>query len=295
MLPDPALKAVYPKATWLYVYRDFSASDEDRRAERVMLRFGVSSWPQHFLVDPRTWETLADTGRSKESFLRAFEGARVERQRSLEAHTELRAAEARAVALEEKGTVALAREGIDDEDIVVRNRALAILAKKDAPAVAKRALKLLEVENDPFRYEVCRILKEEADPAAEAALADLVREPKGSRNPNVLRIRAVEALGACGTPASVEVIAPFARSGEYFNGLTAISIDALLSIAKRHRKANAAVEAVLRESYPVPPADDEARARTACIALAKKIHAALGVKSPFPDPYDAKARERLMR
>lgn len=295
MLPDPALKAVYAKATWLYVYRDFSGSEVDRRAERVLLRFGVSSWPQHFLVDPATWETLADTGRSKESFLSAFDRARVERQRSMDVHTGLRAAEARALALEEKGTVALAREGIDDQDIVVRNRALAILATKDAASVAKRALKLLEVENDPFRYEVCRILKEQADPAAEAALADVVREPKGSRNPNVLRIRAVEALGACGTPESVEVIAPFARSGEYFNGLTGISIDALLAIAKRHRKARPAVEAVLKKGYPMPPADGEARAMAACVALAKRIHAALESKSPFPDPYDAKAREKLMR
>ncbi len=295
MLPDPALRAVYGKATWLYVYRDFSGSESDRRAERVLLRLGVSSWPQHFLVDPTTWETLADTGRSKESFLRAFEQARVAGRGAPDAHRRLRDAEARAIALEEGGSVALAQKGIDDEDIVVRNRALAILAKRDVKSIAKRALRLLEVENDPFRYEVCRILKEQADPDSASALCGIVREPKGSRNPNVLRIRAVEALGTCGTADSVEAIAPFAASGEYFNGLTGISIDALVAIAARHPKTKGAVRATLKRGYPVPPADGEARAMAACTALARKIHAALGEKGAFPDPYDGRAREKLMR
>jgi hypothetical protein len=237
LLPDPALKAVYEKATWLYVYRDFSGSEADRRAERVLLRFGVSSWPQHFLVDPNTWETLADTGRSVATFLPAVEGARVEKTRSPEANTKLREAEARAVALEENGTVALARKGIDDED--------------------------------------CRILKEQADPDSAPALAALAKEPKGSRNPNVLRIRAVEALGACGGPREVETIAPFAQSGEYFNGLTGISIDALLAIADRHPKSKSAVRAALKQGYPTPPADGEPRATAACTALTNKIEKAL--------------------
>ena len=59
MLPNPALKETYDKIVWVYVYRDFSKSKEDRAAERISMRFGVSSWPQIFLVDPRDDEGRA--------------------------------------------------------------------------------------------------------------------------------------------------------------------------------------------------------------------------------------------
>ena len=101
---------------------------------------------------------------------------------------------------------------------------------------------LLQVPNDPFRYSVCAALKDAADPKANQALEAIVEEPRDSLNPNVLRMRAVQALGVCGDAGSVEVIAPHAQSGAYFNGLTGVSIDALVAIAKRHRKARAAVD-----------------------------------------------------
>ena len=44
MLPNPALKKNYDQVVWVYVYRDFSKSERDRAAERISLRFGVTSW-----------------------------------------------------------------------------------------------------------------------------------------------------------------------------------------------------------------------------------------------------------
>jgi hypothetical protein len=46
LLPDVALKPTYSNVFWLYVYRDFSNSVEDRAAERTSLRFGLISWPE---------------------------------------------------------------------------------------------------------------------------------------------------------------------------------------------------------------------------------------------------------
>jgi HEAT repeat protein len=176
----------------------------------------------------------------------------------------------------------------------VRYRALEILAEKKPEVVVKRAVELLQVPNDPFRYLVCQVLAKKADPQAADALEALVREPKDSLNPNVLRIRAVQALAACGDADSVAAIAPHATSGVYFNGLTGVAIDALAAIAKRLPAVRKKVAATLRTGYPMPPEDGDARKLRACTALAKRIHAALADPRPFPATYDATARAALM-
>ena len=61
---------------------------------------------------------------------------------------------------------------------------------------------------------------------------------------------AVRALSTCGDLASVTAIAPFARSGAYFNGLTGTAIDALAAIAKRDPAARAAVRRVVEQLAP---------------------------------------------
>ena len=294
MLPNPQLKAEYDKVIWVYVYRDFSKSEADRAAERISLRFGVTSWPQLFLVDPSSMKILKHTGRQVESFQRAVGAANVSRRMPLKFADRLAAAEARAIALEKKPSVKLATAGIDDEDIVVRTRALEYLAEKKPAIIAKRAHELLEVPNDPFRYAVCKVLQEAKAGDARKPLESIVADPKPSLNPNVLRIRAVQALSTCGNAQSVEVIAPHARSGAYFNGLTRISIDALAAIAARDKKARKKVDAVLREAYPDPPKKDaNAREMRACVALAKHIHKKRGDKRPFPSEYDASAVKKL--
>ncbi len=296
LLPNAALAPAYERAVWLYVYRDFSGNDADRAADRVCLRLGMSAYPQHLLIDPATLDRLGDTGRTVESFLRETGRVKVSRAASAEAVDGLRRADARADALEKSGSAAEARKALDDGDVLVRLRALEILEAKGPAPVVPRAAALLAEPNDALRYVVCAALKKAADPAAAPALEAVVKEPRDSLNPNVLRIRAVEALGACGTADSVAVIAPLAASGEFLNGLTRISVDALAAIAARVKGARAAVRDALARAYP-PPAAEAAQAR-ACTALAKAVHDALekvtGRKVPFPAEYDAAARRRLV-
>ena len=136
--------------------------------------------------------------------------------------------------------------------------------------------------NDPFRYTVCKVLKDAGDTKAAAALEALVTKPEQSRNPNVLRIRAVQALATCGTAKSVDVVAPWAQTGAYFNGLTGIAVDTLAALAKRHKSARKKVDAALKKAYPPVPVQREARAMRACVALAKRVHKARGSKRSFP-------------
>lgn len=295
MLPNRALETAYDQVVWVYVYRDFSRRGQDRDAERTSWRFGVTSWPQLFLADPASLKILAHTGRKPESFLAAVARTKVDKTRSQAAVEKTQAAEARADKLEKGGSVKLARQGIDEDDIVVRYLSLRILAKKAPKDIAARARELLAVPNDPFRYEVCAVLGKQPGREAKEALEAVVAEPKESLNPNVLRISAVRALTTCGDAQSVETIAPFASSGAYFNGLTRVAIDTLAAIAKRHPDARPEVRKVFLASYPEPPPASDARATRACIALAKRVHKALGGRGRFPEPYDEKARRRLMQ
>lgn len=296
MLPDPKLKPAYEKIVWLYVYRDFSKSPADLAAERVSLRLGMTSYPQHLLVDPSTLEILADTTRTVEGFLAAADRTHV-RGRGEGSADRIQKAEARAEALEKSGAVPAARKALSDDDIVVRYRAIQILSEKDPKAVAAEAEALLATPNDPFRFEVCRALKKAADPKAARVLETVLAEPKESLNPNVLRIEAAGALGACGDPASVKALAPFATTGEWRNGLTGIAVDALAEIAKREKTARAAAKEALVAAYPKPATEASERAGTE--ALARRVHAALtavtGKKVDFPAEYDEKARARLRK
>ncbi len=301
LLPNAGLKPVYDKVVWLYVYRDFSKNDADLAAERVCLRFGFTSYPQHHLIHPDTLEILSSTGRTVESFVAAVQRARVKKSRTSTTARAIAEAEKRAAALEKSGTVKSARKALDDEDIVVRYRAAQILVEKDPASIAKQAEKLLEVPNDPFRYEICRALAKTADPKAARALDEVVKEPKDSLNPNVLRIEAVKALAACGDAKSVPVIAPHATSGAYNNGLTRIAIDALVAIAERDKKAKAAARKALPAGYPTPPQGEKVDPRTQqrCEALARHLHKTLakltGKKVKFPKTYDTAAAEKLRK
>jgi len=297
LLPNPALKPVYDEVVWVYVYRDFTSEGQDRDAERVSWRFGVTSWPQLFLADPRTLQILAHTGREPGSFLAAVARTSVEKDDSPEAMEAMAEAERRADELDRTGSLKLARECIDDADMVVRYLSLRILAQRAPMEIVSRAGELLQLPNDPFRYEVCDVLGAAGaaiPPEARAALGAVIADPGPSLNPNVLRIHAVDALAGCGDLESVRVIAPYASSGQWNNGLTGKAVDALAAIARRHKDARADVRAALKAGYPDPALATDERAMRACVALAKRIHEALGEKRRFPDPYDAAARARLM-
>ena len=304
LLPNPALRPAYDKAAWLYVYRDFTENEADRAAERICLRLGMTSYPQHLLIHPETMARLADTGRSVDSFLGAMNRVKVGRISTTDALDRFAAADLRAIALEKSPTVAAAKKAVDDPDIVVQLRALAILSKDAPDVVAVRAEELLAVPNDPFRYEVCRALARAMDPPsggtkaldpnAVRALEAVVKQPKDSLNPNVLRMEAVAALANCGDASSVPVIAPFAAGG-WNNGLTGRSIDALAAIGARDAKAKPAAKSALAAAFPAPPANDSEI--KAVEALARRVHKALteltGKKVKFPSNYDAKAQKAL--
>lgn len=295
MLPDPALKPAYEKIVWLYVYRDFSKSPSDLAAERVSLRLGMTSYPQHLLVDPSTLEILADTGRAVPGFLDAVERTKVRKGEGAAAR--IREAEERAAALERSGSVASAKKALADEDVVVRYRAVQILAEKEPRSIAAEAEALLATPNDPFRFEVCRALKKTGDGQAARILERVLSDPEQSLNPNVLRIEAAGALAACGDRESVKALAPFATTGEWRNGLTGIAVDVIAEIAKREKAARPAAKEALLAAYPKPSADPNERRGVE--ALAKRVHEALaavtGKKVDFPKEYDGKALERLRK
>ena len=298
MLPSAGLKPAYDKVVWLYVFRDFSKSEADLKAERISLRFGLTSWPQLLLVDPESLRVLRHTGRSVESFLAAVDSARVKTSASSTAVDRVKQADARAIQLESDPSIALAKQYLEDEDIVVRYRALSTLAAQDPESVAARAELLLQVRNDPFRYDVCKVLAKNGNAAANSALESLVRQPAHSNNPNVLRSRAVEALAACGDAESVDAIRPFAK-GSYLNMLTRTAVDSLAAIAGRHPETRDRVRQILVEAYPTPPPAPSQTHSRYCLHLARRVHSTLekitGESKAFPDVYDSAAREKLVR
>jgi hypothetical protein len=113
-------------------------------------------------------------------------------------------------------------------------------------------------------------------------------------------MKVAAALGGCGELSSLELLKPFATSGEFFNSLTSQAVEAIQSIGERLPKTRKAAFEVLKEAYPPPPsgANDTEQARSYCEQLAKRVHAALekltGKKVAFPQPYNEAARKKLM-
>jgi len=297
LLPHPDLAPLYDQVVWLYVYRDFSKSPADLAAERISLRFGVTSWPQHFLADPADFEILRDTGRSVESFTAAVTETQIPTDPEGDAVARLAAADALAIRLEKDAPVALALDHILDDDLVVRMRALQALMAAEHDAIGRHAVALLATPSDPLRFAVCDFLGSHPDPRAAAPLTALVEDPTGSLNPNVLRISAVRALALCGDAESIEAIAPHATSGAYFNGLTGVAIATLARLGERYPDHREEVLSHLIAAYPLAVSEEDARAERACLALARKVHEALvaitGRNLAFPEAYDEDARSRL--
>jgi hypothetical protein len=299
ILSDKDLAKNYPDVVWMYLFQDFTHSDADRAAERVAIRFGISSWPQHFLIDPFTLTKLADTGRSLDSFRAAVGRAKVKRSAPKPSVEDLAAADKLAASLEKDDDVKAAKEHLKHEDRVVAFRALQTLVKKAPQDLVAESAWLLAVPNDQIRGLTCDVLAEHGGPEVRDALHGIVRDPGQSENPNVMRIRAVKALARCGDASSLEVIAPFATSGQYRNGLTMTSVTAVAAIGARAKKADGKAVEVLAKAYPpVPVGKDAANEQRSCEALAKSVHETLqklaGKKVPFPGEYTEETRKKLM-
>ncbi len=299
LLSDEALSSSYDDVVWMYLFQDFSGSEADRAAQRVAIRFGISSWPQHFLVDPKNLEVLGSTERTLESFRAAVAGAELGQNTVKPSPRELAEADRLAAQLELEPDVKLAREFLEHEDVVVRYRAIEILAEKSPQEIVSRADVLLAVEHDQTRYAVCAVLATIGDESAAPALEAIVRDPGYSRNPNVARIRAVQALARCGTGESLGAVAPHAASGVYFNGLTGVSIDTVLAIVQRHPESLDEARSILKGAFPVLPGSDKPeRDLGACVRLAERVNAALceltGETIAFPDQYTDQSRMALI-
>jgi len=74
VLPHADLKPLYGRVVWMWVYRDFKNGPDDRAAERVHNRMGVSSWP-HLLFADSTGRVVAESGRTTASILATAEKA----------------------------------------------------------------------------------------------------------------------------------------------------------------------------------------------------------------------------
>ena len=297
LFPLPALEPAYDQAVWLYLYRDFSEDERDRADERVCLRFGFSSYPQHKLVHPETLAIVGDTGRSVESFLSAMQRTEVKVSKTTDAGSLLADAEKRAIKLETSPTVKAAEGALEDEDVVVRLRAIQILSKEKPAAIVRRAEGLLAVHNDPLRYAVCEALAKEGDASAARALDAVIEKPEGTLNPNVLRMHAIQALARCGDAESIDVLAPFADKTQFSNSLTRSVAKALAAIAGREKKHKDRVRELLIGTFP--DANEDERMQRSVLLLAKDVHTALeeltGRNVDFPGGYDTKGVEKLRR
>ncbi len=308
MLPNQELAPAYDQVVWLYNFQDFTRTRAGRKADRVAIRFGMTSWPQLLLIDPSTLEVIGKTGRSVKSFLKAVAGARIQECPSPEAaRSRLENAERLAVEIEERPSRANAEAGLEHRDIVVRMRALDYLAGKAPDRVLRRAETLLLIPSDPIRFRVLSIVAEHGNSKFARLLDRLLASPSGSANPNVLRIRSAQALARCGDPGSIDGLATHATTGDFYNGLTRTALAALVSIAGRHPDASDRVRNHLINAYPPPQQERPTRVkltpRQAATAnrlrlnLAKRVHQALGQVTgksvDFPVVYDARALEKL--
>lgn len=298
LLSAPELAAHYDDVVWFYLFQDFSKSPADRAAERLAIRFGISSWPQHFLVDPHNLTKLADTGRSLPTFAAAVAAAKVRSGPADPTPKELAALDALAQKLEDGGEVKLAKQHLHHTDRVIACRALQLLAERAPDAIVADAGRLLAVPNDQIRGIVCDLLAKHGSTAIRDVLHGLVERPAPSENPNVLRIRAVTALARCGDESTVALLGPLAN-GPANNGLTTTAIRTLAALGAREPKARPAAVRVLVAAFPAPAAGTDAAAARMQIGVAKAVHQALqeltGKQVPFPETWDEAARRKLAK
>ncbi|MCA8952535.1 MAG: hypothetical protein KDE27_23690 [Planctomycetes bacterium] len=193
-----------------------------------------------------------------------------------------------------------------DEHLVVRLRALRLVAANEPEFVAEHAEKLLEVDSDPFRFIVLTALATSSTPGLTPVLLRLFEgagDAVPSRNPNVLRIHVARCLGASGDERAIAPLAAVARAADLRNGLTGASVDALGAIAERGPASlRQRVIGILVESLPAA-ADESDNAvekwrERATVGACRRIHAVLekiAASVPaLPNGWTAIDRERFV-
>lgn len=305
MLPKAELKKSYDDVVWVWVYRDFKQDARDRAAERVEIRFSVTTYPNLFFVDPNTQEVLIDAQRTLPQFLSELKQAtsRVKKGKVASGADP----DALAVDLEEatagKKAHPKAATLVGDADPVVRFRALQNLVATQPSEVVKRAKALLQVTSDPFRFAVLDALKAAGDPGASEAVLALLKEADSaqvaSRNPNVLRLRAADALGAMGDASAIEALQPYATRGDYLNMLTKTAVQAIASIAARvGGKAKRPAAEALIAAFPradAVPANEVLYRQQLVEAVHQGLEGVLGGGPDLPSTWTEASRATFLK
>ncbi len=272
----------------------------DLEALRVHDRFGISSWPQMVVCDPRDGGIIGMPERSVASVTTLFDRACVSvagtakntvpgRERlvpELEATLlQVERATAPETVLSGRRARLLERLIRDDRgDIVVRLRALQILVLTHPETVRRLAPALLLVPNDPFRYAVLGLLQNRPDPALEPDLIRLFRgagEEIQSLNPNVLRINTVRALGSGGGEEAIAAFAAVLSDPDPRNYLHRLLVETLGEIGARGvPEQRRRVRDVLLTAVPAPiPGEGDEQLRVTeerlALAMVRSVHAAL--------------------
>lgn len=147
-----------------------------------------------------------------------------------------------------------------DEHLVVRLRALAIVARDEPELVRDHAADLLAIENDNFRFQVLQTLSQHPDPELVPLLVAMF-EGAGTKvrsgNPNVLRIHIARCLGAAGDPRGLPPLQSIAEAADPRNGLTHVGLKALGTLGRDgDRRLREQVVDILRGA--LPPAIEDA-------------------------------------
>lgn len=295
MLSSPDLKPYYDRAIWLYVYRDFSGSPTDKKAERIGNRYSLTSWPQLWLVNPHDLATIRATGRTVKSFANAVANVSIEKTDDLSPVEKLKHFETKVLEFESKPSPAFALELLSGDDIVGQLTAVNYFVSTDRKeAITDRAKDLLAIPNDALRYEVLKVIAETGQGNAAEQVAALVTDPKPSRNYNVLRSHAIKALASCGDENSVAVIAPHTKDTAR-NSTTRVAIAAMIKLNERFPTCKDDVITALADSFP----QIEKGVERLVTHHAKLVHDHLqdltGREIEFPATYDEQTRNKLIK
>jgi len=306
--------------TWLFANRNFAWDHRDEilsgpapdlaavpdsvtadlEALRIHDRFGISSWPQMIACDPRDMRLFGSPERTVESVEALLDRAceemaaassprlpppvlAAEELEKLLLRVERSSAPAEVLSTAQKRVLnrLLSDEG---SDIVLRLRALQIVIRTDPAHVRQLAPALLQVPNDPFRYAVMGVLAADPDPRTEPDLLRIFRlagQEVASRNPNVLRINAVRALGPGGGSAAVAAFSDVLADPDPRNYLHRLLVETCGQIgARTPRDARGPILEVLLGAVPGPVAAgaDEQTARIEerlALAMVRSVRTAL--------------------
>ncbi len=294
LLSSPKLQPSYDKVIWLYVYRDFKDGEADRAARRIGDRYSLSSWPQLWLIDPGDLKTIAETGRTVESFTQAIGNVNIQPTSDTTALKALRESEQRVHEFERNPTLESALTLLRSDDVVGKVSAARYLAEQQQlQALADQARELLEIPNDVLRIETLKAIAATGVSDVQPMVTALVENPQPSRNFNVLRSQAIQALAVCGDVESVSIIAPHAL-GTARNSTSRIAVKAMVQLAERHPESRRAVVAALAQSFPPIETGMERLVTSHAQLVHDHLAKLTGAEIPFPKAYTAESRLSLI-